>query len=129
MHVAWHSPQYTDVLSLVALPLAKLLITTASIKIITEAFLFIHLHSRQMTALKKSAILMTSHLRPWTMQRFMYGIAGGIILPALLLVMHMYWTPAWTLGWVLMIAVMNISAEMLERYLFFRAVVPLKMPH
>ena len=72
---------------------------------------------------------MTEHLKIWTVQRFVYGVIGGILIPALLLALNSYLTPFWILIWAWGMVVGSIAAEIMERYVFFRSVIPLKMPH
>jgi hypothetical protein len=57
-----------------------------------------------------------------TISRFVCGLLGGITLPALLLFGVI--PPVIAMG----ILPVSLAGELLERYLFFRAVVPLKMP-
>ncbi|MBI3314715.1 MAG: dimethyl sulfoxide reductase anchor subunit [Candidatus Omnitrophica bacterium] len=124
------SPQnFVNVLRAVGIPLAGVMAALALVKIIVEASLFSHLRDPRMTPLKKSAMLMSGPLRPWTTQRFIYGTVGGVVLPLLFLAMKDYLTSSWVLAWVGVMAVMTAAGEIMERYLFFRAVVPLKMPH
>jgi DMSO reductase anchor subunit len=82
-----------------------------------------------MTALKKSAVLMMGPLKKWTVQRFAYGLAGGVILPLLWMALNQYLSMPAMLIWIWVMVVLMLAGELLERYLFFRAVIPLKMPH
>ena len=124
-----YSPRhFADVLQVVGIPLAGLLVGSTLLKIIGEASIFSHLRNPQMTALKKSAVLMSGALRAWTAQRFIYGVVGGIVIPSLLVAVYAYLTPVWTLVWVVGLGLMSVAGELMERYLFFRAVIPLKMP-
>ncbi len=105
------------------------LLTLANvIKIGTEAVLLWYWKTQKATTLKKIAMLMTEHLCFKTLQRFIYGIAGGIILPVLFLKFYEHWTNATILSVAVAMMILTLTAEMLERYLFFRAVVPLRMP-
>lgn len=112
----------------IGLPLAGMCATLSLIKIAVEASLFLQLRSEDMTPLKKSALLMTGPLRSWTILRFVYGFIGGVVLPMLFLALYPYLTVGWHLVLVWGILAVTLFAEMLERYLFFRAVVPLRMP-
>ena len=76
------------------------------------------------------AVLMTGDLARATSVRFVCGAMGGLALPGLL----MAWcsgdggtSPAMVAMVVLMLA-LNFAGELLERYLFFAAVVAPKMP-
>jgi hypothetical protein len=72
--------------------------------------------------MKRTALLMSGVLRQATMWRFVCGALGGIMLPALVLF--------GVLPQVIAIGILPLSlfGELLERYLFFRAVIPPKMP-
>lgn len=125
---AGYAPQdLAHVLSAVGRPLAKALVFLTLVKMIVEVSLFSHLRHPRMTALKKSAVLMSGPLQAWTMQRFVYGAIGGLVMPVLFLTMHHYLTVPWVLAWVWVMAAVTVAAEMMERYLFFRAVVLLKI--
>jgi formate dehydrogenase iron-sulfur subunit len=106
-----------------------LMIATA-LKLLFEAALFGHLGSRQMTPMKRSALLMTTDLARTATWRFALGTVGGLLLPA-------YWLcraePAATGPFLLYAVVvgqfvMSLAGELLERYLFFTAVVASRMP-
>ncbi len=112
----------------IALPFTGVLIVFSAGKMLVEASLFSHGREKEMSPLKKSALLMAGPLRAWTSQRFVYGILGGIVLPVVLVAGQDYLAPAWILVLVWGIVGLSVAAEMMERYLFFRAVIPLKMP-
>jgi formate dehydrogenase iron-sulfur subunit len=98
------------------------------IKLFTEVLIFSHLTSSKLTFLKKTALLMTGKLKKFTVRRFMCGVAGGLVIPFLLAVSYKDMP-----DWMIIMALLSMTAallagELLERYLFFRAVVPLRMP-
>lgn len=105
------------------------LVIAAVLKLLFEASLFVHLRSKQNTPLKRSALLLTGDLAGAAKWRFALGIAGGILLPALWL---------WLIrgsadGLFLHVVIvgqfaMLLGGELLERYLFFTAVVASRMP-
>ncbi len=106
----------------------EVLAILTAVKLLSEASLFGHLQERQWTSLKKTAFLMKETFPYVTFWRFLLGTLGGVILPLYLqsayasLEIH-------TLIWIVVfICLLSLIAEFLERYLFFRAVVPLKMP-
>lgn len=101
---------------------------TSLIKLLSETVIFIHLRNPKMDSLKKTALLLQGPLKRECGWRFVCGIAGGVILPAFLSLRyeHMEWPAMLAAG--IFIFALSLSGELLERYLFFRAVVPLKMP-
>ncbi len=81
-----------------------------------------------MTPLKRSALLMTMDLASAAKWRFALGITGGILLPGLWL-WHSESSGAWLLHAVVAGQFLALVAgELLERYLFFTAVVASRMP-
>jgi len=71
---------------------------------------------------------MTRQLRNYTLWRFICGVLGGLIIPTLLIYIR---EGVPFIGTVILSCFMLgflVAGELLERYLFFRAVVPLKMP-
>ena len=61
-----------------------------------------------------------------TKLRFLLGILGGVILPVVTLAYSV--DRGATLFLALAVGTLSLMAEGFERYLFFRAVVALKMP-
>lgn len=109
------------------------LIATASIKLLFEASALLHLRRRQHTPLKRTARLMVGDLKRATISRFVYGIAGGVLLPAWLLSVAAAQEIAnitAPLPWLGVAGVFacSLAGELLERYLFFTAVAAPKMP-
>lgn len=98
------------------------------VKLLVEAGIFTYLVKDDQHFLKKSAVLMVRPLRKFTLTRFMGGALGGIIIPIVFLFFNN--EMSWWLGLMggLGIFVFVFAGECLERYLFFRAVVSLKMP-
>jgi formate dehydrogenase iron-sulfur subunit len=74
-------------------------------------------------SLARSAVLMRDRLGLVTRTRFFFGFAGGVVLP-LLSFLPVGSLPLLAAGALLVCTL----AELAERYLFFRAVVPPKMP-
>ncbi|MGE5191618.1 MAG: DmsC/YnfH family molybdoenzyme membrane anchor subunit [Deltaproteobacteria bacterium] len=106
------------------------LIVTAACKLLFEASLFAHLRSKQMSPLKRSALLMTGDLARAAKWRFVLGIAGGILLPAICLGRA---EPSAVAPLLLHLVIAGqfaalVAGEVLERYLFFTAVVASRMP-
>ncbi len=113
--------------------LCRVLVVAVAVKLLLECVVFTHLRDRQHSPLKRTALLMTGELGLTTIQRYFFGIVGGILLPGLLAIEM--WLTAGAgfhplfIGIVvgLSIAVLLLG-ELLERYLFFTAVVAPKMP-
>lgn len=125
---AFNQQKFIYSLQAIGVPLATMMAFFSAAKIFTEAFMFSFLRQRPMTPLKKSLVLMIGPLRTYTIQRFVYGIVGGIVMPVLLIGLQAYLNTVWVLLWIWAMVLVTMAAEMMERYLFFRAVIPLKMP-
>jgi formate dehydrogenase iron-sulfur subunit len=105
----------------------------AGLKLAAEASIFASLFSKQFTPLKRTALLMTGELGPTTLQRFAMGLAGGIVLPTVLAAPYLSesergHSPLFVAAAVVLSAVLLVTGELLERYMFFAAVVAPKMP-
>ncbi len=104
----------------------------AAAKLALEASIFFWLLQRVPTPLKRTALLMTGELRNVATLRFVCGAVGGLLLPGVLL-MEDHLTsggyPAAMYAVVpLLTVIILLAGELLERYLFFTAVVAPKMP-
>jgi len=91
-------------------------------KLLWELTVFTHLDDAEWTNMKRTATLMSRQLKGVTISRFASGTFGGVVLPV-----------AGSLGTLNAgiaagILAFSLFGEMLERYLFFTAVVPPKMP-
>lgn len=109
----------------------QIMIAASVAKLTLEATVLTWLRSPLLTPLKRTAVLMTGELALTTFQRFLVGFVGGVALPLFLLQRAESATSERTLTLVLLsILAVGISAvgELLERYLFFTAVVAPKMP-
>ena len=79
-------------------------------------------HSAPLSSLERSAFLLSTTLRPVAGARFLFGIVGGLILPFFCLANG-------AMGVVVLLALLCcLLGEILERYLFFTAVAPPRMP-
>jgi hypothetical protein len=102
-------------------------------KLVIEGLVLHHLRDKKQTSLKRVAILLTRELRRVVLVRVILGAAGGILLPGLMLAAGMavslqdYPPIVSGLALVLML-LLTLSGELLERYLFFTASVAPKMP-
>jgi formate dehydrogenase iron-sulfur subunit len=80
-----------------------------------------------LTPLNKSALLLAGPLGMAMRIRVACGLLGGVVLPALLFLSSVPATTTYAaLGWVAF--ALCLIGELLERYLFFAAVAPTKMP-
>lgn len=79
----------------------------------------------EQTSLASSAKLLRNALRLTTSWRLALGTMGGIVAPAISLLRASDTTTAWL---ALLACGLCLAGELLERTLFFQAVVPLKMP-
>jgi formate dehydrogenase iron-sulfur subunit len=102
--------------------LCGFLATAMISKLLWELTLFAHLKDREWTDMKRTALLMSGLLKQVTIGRFVCGALGGVLLPTLVLF--------GVLPLVFATGILPISliGELLERYLFFTAVIPPKMP-
>jgi Fe-S-cluster-containing dehydrogenase component/DMSO reductase anchor subunit len=110
--------------------LLALVLATSAAKLLIEVAALSHLRGRAHTVMKRAAILMVRDLRVVTLIRFVAGAIGGVVLPLLWLgagVALEEPTAQATVG-ALLILVMLIVGELCERYLFFAAAPPSRMP-
>jgi Fe-S-cluster-containing dehydrogenase component/DMSO reductase anchor subunit len=102
-------------------------------KLLFEASLFIHLGSRRLTPMRRTAMLAAGELGQKTAQRFLCGLLGGIVLPGMLYLSPLM-SPGqesstqFTAATVIASLVLSLLGEILERYLYFSAVIAPKMP-
>jgi formate dehydrogenase iron-sulfur subunit len=100
-------------------------------KLLAEASIFAWLGTTTLTPLRRTAMLMMGVLRRVALIRFVSGFLGGVVAPLLLWVMFPIGSSGST-GFVLLFATaivsLNLTGEILERYLFFSAVIAPKMP-
>jgi hypothetical protein len=107
--------------------LTGVLATLGTIKLCAEACVFLPLRSPESSPLKRTAQLMTGELAEITTARFLFGVIGEVVLPLAFLVRQP--APGFaTLGVTLWIMVFALLGELLERHLFFVAIVPARMP-
>ena len=111
-------PVFRQVVSLLSGLVAGVMIA----KLLWEFQVFTHLNDHEWTDMKRTALLMAGVLRRVTIPRFICGTLGGIVLPAFVLIGLL--PPTFAAG----ILPLSALGELLERYLFFSAVIPPKMP-
>jgi formate dehydrogenase iron-sulfur subunit len=108
-------------------PACQITLAAAAAKLLLEASIFTFLGSRLFTPMKRTASLLVGDLGLVTFQRFFTGVVGGIGFPLLLL--SSAGSDGLFFALVTAAAVVTSTAgELLERYLFFTAVVAPKMP-
>jgi hypothetical protein len=103
----------------------------AAAKLVTEAFVFCWLRSRTLTPLRRTALLMTGDLARATFWRFTAGMSGGVVLPGVLALAYSNVSSHSPRVFVAAVAAglaSSFAGELIERYLFFAAVVAPKMP-
>ncbi len=113
--------------------LCLVLAVGATLKLLFEATIFAALRNKRHTSLKRTALLLTGELSMKTAARFFFGIVGGILLPLVLLGEHRLapevgFHPLFVGAMVSLVWLLCLVGELLERYLYFTAVVAPKMP-
>ncbi|NQV23828.1 MAG: dimethyl sulfoxide reductase anchor subunit [Rhodopirellula sp.] len=110
--------------------ICQLLLLFTGLKLLFEANLLRPLMSRQISSMKRSALLMTGSLASVTIARFACGVLGGLAMPALLLraTSESPQDPVFLVIVTSMLFAACLAGELLERYLFFAAVASPRMP-
>jgi Fe-S-cluster-containing dehydrogenase component len=103
--------------------LLYLVLAVTGIKVASEGALLLHARERHLSTLKRVALVMLHDLRGATMLRFAFAIAGGVVLPLLLL--HEGRALSTAAGVML---VLLVGGELTERYLFFSSAPASRMP-
>jgi formate dehydrogenase iron-sulfur subunit len=108
---------------------AKLLAVVAGAKLLWELTIFLHLGDKQLSSLKRTALLLKGELAREAGARLLLGVVGGVALPLLLadLCLHRGSQTAVVVA-ALLGFVASVAAELIERMLFFRAASPPRMP-
>lgn len=129
---AWSSSETTAPLARAVIAvLCQSLLACTAIKLLAEATILSWLGAKTFTPLRRTAILLTNDLARVTASRFACGALGGLALPGLLWAWSTSSVEPGGIGLALLLASMlglNFAGELLERYLFFAAVVAPKMP-
>lgn len=109
--------------------LSRGLLCVGSAKLLLELSLFRHLAARRTTSLKRSALLMIGPLSNVSLARFAAGALGGVVMPLLLLSSQSDEFAHSSLpALVALLFSALLTGELLERYLFFAAAAPPRMP-
>jgi formate dehydrogenase iron-sulfur subunit len=108
------------------------LLALTTTKLAWEGAILRHLWPRNMTPLKRSALVMMGDLSNVTLARFALGLLGGAILPTMLAAdAAMLSDGAGLIQFVVVTGLMFsacLAGELLERYLFFAACAAPQMP-
>ncbi len=113
--------------------LSAALISVGILKLAVESTIFLHgrmgsgPQPEPQASLRRTALLLKSELAEFVSVRFLLGFLGVIVLPLVFLVQKPAAGYA-TLGITLWILAFALAGELLERYLFFVAVAPSRMP-
>jgi formate dehydrogenase iron-sulfur subunit len=105
--------------------LCRAIIVAVTFKLLFDAAIFLHVASRRLTSLKRSARLMLGPLSNITLARFACGLLGGVAMPWLLLNIT---SAQWQAVATATLFVACLGGELLERYLFFAACAAPRMP-
>jgi len=113
--------------------LCQCLMTAMIAKLIVEHSVLIHLRAKQHTPLKQTATLLMGELAAATWIRLACGVFGGLLLPSLMLSGNSpeLTSTGDTTTMCIVVPLLFVSCllgEIIERYLFFSAVVAPKMP-
>jgi Fe-S-cluster-containing dehydrogenase component/DMSO reductase anchor subunit len=107
-------------------PLLWLVIAATFIKLTAEARSLAYASARQNSTLKRMALVMRGELKQITLARFAGAALGGLILPLVLSTAAFDVITTQLLAAIA--ALVLLGAELLERYLFFRAAPASRMP-
>ena len=101
-------------------------------KLAFESLVFTSLRHRSPTPLKRTAVLMTGELGWPRLRGSYFGLIGGVLLPGVLLMEGRLapdgYHPLFIGLMVALSIAVLVTGELIERYLFFTAVVTPKMP-
>ena len=110
--------------------LTRGLVISAVLKLGFDLMILRSLTDYRLTALKRTALLVTGVLSPIAMARLGAGVLGGIVLPLLVSMSlreangpDLMMTVSMAVAWMAC-----VMGELLERYLFFAAVAAPRMP-
>ena len=114
----------SELFTLAARPLLMAMAITGGIKLLIEVSVLRHLAEHKLTPQRKTARLLTGALVNAGAARLLLGLLGMVGLP---LVLALDTTLPSTTA-IAILFLLTLAGEFLERYLFFAAVVPPKMP-
>lgn len=107
-----------------------ILVALTLVKLAFEAMALLHLWDKQLSPMKRTAMLLTGDLSLTYVRRLFFGMLGGVTLPLLTLQQFAVTglKPHFSLIVCLLMLLCLIAGELSERYLFFAAVSAPKMP-
>ncbi len=114
--------------------LCKMLMLVVALKLLFETAILARLKQRRFTPLKRTALLLTGELSMTNMLRYFFGIMGGLVLPLVLLADKATafgenaYQPLFMGFVIVLITLLLLIGELIERYLFFAASVAPSMP-
>ncbi|MGP0064080.1 MAG: DmsC/YnfH family molybdoenzyme membrane anchor subunit [Isosphaeraceae bacterium] len=108
--------------------IALSLMAAMSAKLWIEARLARGFAGSELAALRKTGLLLGGPLQRPARLRRLFGVVGGVVLPAAAVLGATWASPGATAVAAALALVFSISGELIERYLFFTAVVKPKMP-
>jgi DMSO reductase anchor subunit len=117
---------YTPSSDQVSRSLVFLVFAVNAIKVVHDLTLLLHFRDTGQSAEKRMALVMLGDLRTATNLRFGLAAAGGLVMPGIV------WLTGFDgRGWAIASSIMLVvllAAELVERYLFFRAAPASRMP-
>lgn len=114
--------------------LCRWLVLVVAAKLLLEGSALLWLRARRLTPMKRAALLLTGELRKIHFSRYFVGVLGGLVLPLALLssdptkIASESGEPLLLGFTVLLISILLLLGELIERYLFFATSVSPKMP-
>jgi len=118
----------TDVMILFAERAMGVLSAVGLAKVLFELSLLKHESDAEMTPYRKAAMLLSLPLGLLFRLRITLALAGTVVIPLMLALGGRTMEPQNIVGLSILVFIMALGSELLERHLFFRASVPLKMP-
>jgi Fe-S-cluster-containing dehydrogenase component/DMSO reductase anchor subunit len=109
-------------------PLAAVMLAVTVAKLGAELSIFRHLRDAEYTDLRRTAKLLADDLLAVTQVRVGCGVVGGIVLPAVLLLVGTPTSPVASLVIAVLALVIVTAGELCERWQFFTAVTAPRMP-
>jgi formate dehydrogenase iron-sulfur subunit len=104
------------------------LLVLVSLKVVGELLVLGHLRANQQGELKRSALLLTSHLADVVRFRLVTAVLGGIVAPLACRMELATQASGWALAWAVAGLLLLIVGELLERSTFFSALSAPRMP-
>lgn len=113
--------------------LCRAIVIVTVCKLLFELLVLRHLTDRRQTLGRRTATLLVGALGPVTFKRFVFGLLGGVVVPVVILAQGLLGEgeqagAMFTVSLACFSLVLILSGELMERYLFFRAVVSRRMP-